>query len=175
MGGSARAGSGSYAKRWLIWPALILAGLGTVAAAVLFAWPQDSPGRTRFDMGSIDAYSVGSVTTVEEGAFHLVRVSDDVFLALSWRDSHFRHCRVPWKPDFVWPPRSNDASQGWFRDPCGGSTYDITGRRVFGPASRDLDRYSVAIVGDNVIVNTDRYVCGIAPPGAACERPSPPP
>jgi len=142
---------------------------------VLFTWPQGSPGRARFDLGSVDAYSVGSVTTVEDGAFHLVRLSGETFIALSWTDSHFRRCTVPWRPDFVWPdPDTGQPKEGWFRDPCASSTYDIEGRRVFGPASRDLDRYSVSIAGDRVFVNTNRFVCGFAPPGAPCVTPVPP-
>ena len=82
MGGETEVRGGSRAKRWLIWPALILAGLGGLAALLLFTWPQESRERTRFDMGPIDAYSVGSVTTVEEGAFHLVRLHDETFIAL---------------------------------------------------------------------------------------------
>ncbi len=156
MGGTARIGSDSYARRWLIWPTLILVTLGTVAAAVLFAWPQDNPGRTRFEMGPTDAFAVGSVTTVEEGAFHLVRLSDETFIALSSRDSHLRKCVVNWEPDLVWPPRSGDGSQGWFRAYCSGSVFDKTGQREFGPSPRNLDRYSVSIVGDRVIVDTKR-------------------
>ncbi len=169
MGGSGRVGSGSYTRRWLIWPALILAVLGTVAAAILFAWPQDSPGRTRFDVGSLDAFAVGSVTTVEEGAFHLVRLSEEEFVALSSRDSHLRKCVVNWEPDLVWPPRSGDGSLGWFRAYCSGTVFDKTGQREFGPSPRDLDRYSVAIVGDRVLVNTGLFLCGQAPAGAPCE------
>ncbi len=175
MGGTGRADSGRSTRRWLIWPALILAVLGAVAAAVLFAWPQDSPGRTRFDMGSVDAYSVGSVTTVEEGAFHLVRLNGETFIALSSRDSHLRKCVVNWESDLVWPPRSTEGSLGWFRAYCSGTVFDKTGQREFGPSPRDLDRYSVAIVDDRVIVNIDRYVCGIAPPGAPCDPALPPP
>ncbi len=169
MGGKAEVRRETNNKRWLIWPALILAVLGGLAALLLFTWPQDSPSRTRFDLGSVDAYSVGSVTTVEEGAFHLVRLSEEAFIALSWTDSHVRHCTVPWKPDFVWPdPDTGQETRGWFRDPCGGSTYDKEGHRVFGPASRDLDRYSVSIAGDRVLVNTNSFVCGYALPGAPC-------
>lgn len=157
MGGEAEVRRDSNTKSWLIWPTLILVVIGTVAAVVLFAWPQDIPGRTRFDMGPTDAFAVGSVTTVEDGAFHLVRLSEEEFVALSWRDSHVRHCTVPWKPDFLWPdPDTGQPRRGWFRDPCGGSTYDKDGRRVFGPAPRSLDRYAVAIVRDRVIVDTER-------------------
>ena len=176
MGGETEVRGGSRAKRWLIWRALILAGLGGLAALLLFTWPQESRERTRFDMGSVDAYSVGSVTTVEEGAFHLVRLNDETFIALSWTDSHFRRCTVPWKPDFVWPdPDTGQPKEGWFRDPCAGSTYDKEGHRVFGPASRDLDRYVVSIADDRVFVNTGRFVGGFKPPSAACVPPAPSP
>ena len=175
MGGTARVGGDNDAKRWLIWPTMLLAGLGALAAVLLFTWPQDASGPTRFDVGAVDSFSVGSVTTVEEGAFHLVRLDDATFVALSWIDSHLG-CMVPWKADFVFPdPATGQDKRGWFRNPCHGETYDITGRRVFGPAPRDLDRYLVSIVGDRVFVNTDRFVCGHAPPSAPCVPPSPTP
>ncbi len=171
MGGAARVVDDSNSKRWLIWPTLILAVLGFLAAVILFAWPQDTPDRVQYDVGSVGAFAVGSVTTMEEGAFHLVRLSDENFVALSWRDPH-RGCTVPWKADFLWPdPETGQATQGWFRDPCGGSTYDREGHRVFGPAPRDLDRYSLTIEGDQVIVDTGRYVCGQGPGGAPCVSP----
>lgn len=176
MGGETEVRRENITKRWLIWPALILAGLGGLAALLLFTWPQETRERTRFDMGPLDGYAVGSVTTIEEGAFHLVRLNDETFIALSWRDPHFRRCTVPWKPDFVWPdPDTGRPKEGWFRDPCAGSTYDKEGHRVFGPASRDLDRYSVSIVDDRVLVNTGTFVCGFGPPGAPCAPPVPTP
>ena len=175
MGGTARVDGDNNARRWLIWPTMVLVGLGALAAVLLFTWPQDVSGPTRFDVGPVDSFSVESVTTFEEGAFHLVRLDDETFVALSWRDPHLG-CMVPWRADFVWPdPTTGRSKQGWFRNPCHGETYDIAGRRVFGPAPRDLDRYVVSIVGDRVFVNTDRFVCGHAPPGAPCVLPSPAP
>ena len=175
MGGTARVDGDNYARRWLIWPTMMLVGIGALVAALVFAWPQDVSAPSHFDVGPVDSFSIGSVTTVEEGAFHLVRLSEKVFVALSWRDSH-SGCTVPWKAGFVWPdPATGRDKRSWFRDPCHGSTYDITGKRVFGPALRDLDRYPVSIVGDRVFVNTDRFVCGHAPPGAPCVSPSPTP
>ena len=175
MGGTARVDGDNHGKGWLIWPTLVVAGLGALAAALVFAWPQDVSGPSRFEVGPVDAFSVGSVTTVEEGTFHLVRLNDEIFVALSWRDPHLG-CTVPWKADFVFPdPATGQDKRGWFRNPCHGETYDITGRRVFGPSPRDLDRYLVSIVGDRVFVNTDRFVCGHAPPGASCVSPAPTP
>ena len=175
MGGEAHVGRDSSAKGWLIWPVLTLAVLGTLAAGVLFAWPRDASEQTRFDVGSMSAFSVGSVTTVEEGEFHLVRLSDERFIALSSTDSHLRTCVVNWESDLAWPPRSADASQGWFRAYCSGSVFDRLGHRVFGPSPRDLDRYPVSLVGDHVVVNTNRFVCGYAPPRSPCVSPEPAP
>ena len=175
MGGEAEVLRDDYSKSWLIWPTLMLVVIGTVAAVGLFAWPKDSPGRTRFDVGSVGSFDIGSVTTVDEGAFHLVRLSDETFIALSSRDSHLRECVVNWEPDLVWPPRPGGGSLGWFRAYCSGTVFDKTGQREFGPSPRDLDRYSVSIVDDRVLVNTERFICGVAPPGAACDKPSSPP
>jgi hypothetical protein len=48
----------------------------------------------------------------------------------------------------------------------------LLSRRVFGPSSRDLDRYAVSIVNGRVIVDTSHYVCGFGPPGARCVEPA---
>ena len=48
---------------------------------------------------------------------------------------------------------------GLFRDPCGGSIYDIAGARLFGPSPRDLDRFPIAITQDGIVVNTKTLIC----------------
>jgi hypothetical protein len=90
--------------------------------------------------------------------FWLVYIpGEDRFLALNYKDP--RGCTIPWRPDFSFTdPRTDVASKGWFRDPCGGSTYDIEGHRVFGPSPRDLDQYPVVIAGNNVIVKVGNGV-----------------
>ena len=157
--------------RWLLWIALLGGGAFFVALALIFAWP--SAERARFELGPAEEYPIGSVTTIEDGNFHLVRLSEEMFIALSWVDPHLG-CTVPWRPGFVWPdPATGEPKQGWFRNPCHGETYDTTGRRIFGPSPRDLDRFPVSIANGRVIVQTDRYVCGFAPPGSACVEQKP--
>lgn len=148
---------------------VVVAGAGIV---LMFAWPSfHTPPRTHFGLGfgSADDYAVGSVTTVPKGRFHLVRVSEKEFVALSWRDPHST-CIIPWRPTFAWPDPFNGGviTTGWFRDPCHGSTYNKEGIRVFGPAPRNMDRYTVTIVNNIVSVDTSQYVCGFAPPGGRC-------
>ena len=155
-----------------MWVALLASVLALAAIAIIFAWPSREPGNGVFDLGSVNDFSVGSVTTVEEGEFHLVRLDDGTFIALSWVDSHLG-CTVPWRENFVWPDATGTPRPGWFRNGCHGETYDITGRRVFGPSPRGLDRYPVSVVSGRVTVDTNRYVCGYAPPGADCVQPSP--
>ena len=50
--------------------------------------------------------------------------------------------------------------RGLFRDPCGGSAYDRTGHRLFGPTPRDLDRFPVEVTADATIVDTRTLICG---------------
>ena len=155
--------------RRLFWGALLMSGVTIAAISLLFVWPSSETESDGFDLGSVDDYSIRSVTTVEEGGFHLVRLDEDTFIALSWIDPHLG-CTVPWRPDFSW-----DGTLGWFRNPCHGETYDRAGRLVFGPSPRDLDRYLVSIVDGRVIVDTEHYVCGFAPPDTRCGAPTPVP
>lgn len=62
-------------------------------------------------------------------------------------------CRVPFC-----------ASSKWFECPCHGSKYNIAGEYKLGPAPRGLDRFEIAIDGDQVIVDTSAIVLG-APRG----------
>ena len=162
----------SSTPKWWLWGALFASALTLAAIAIIFAWPSGEPGNGVFQLGSVDDFSVRSVTTVEEGEFHLVRLDDGTFIALSSVDPHLG-CTVPWRANFVWGP--DGGQRGWFRNGCHGETYDITGRRVFGPSPRDLDRYPVSVVSGRVTVDTSRYLCGYAPPGADCVQPSPQP
>lgn len=156
--------------RPLFWGAVLLGGAAITAMALVFAWPGSDSGGGRFDLGHVDDYAIGSVSTIGEGEFHLVRLGNDTFIAMSWRDPH-SECAVFSRADDRWRPEI----RGSFRDPCHGSSYRMDGTRVFGPSPRDLDRFVVSIVNEDVIVDTARYVCGWSPPGAACVGPGPTP
>ena len=155
----------------LVLAGLVAGGVAVVALTLLFAWPagEGEVEGAVLTVGLVDDYAVGSVTEVGAGRFFLVRTSDEEFVALSWVDSHLRGCKVPWRPDFEFAgPNPIREGTGWFRDGCSGSTYDKLGRLVSGPSPRDLDRYVVTLLGDEVSVDTGAYVCGWAPPGASC-------
>lgn len=61
--------------------------------------------------------------------------------------------------------------KGWFRNPCYGEMYDLTGRCFAGPCVRGMDRYPVAIDGGNVRVDVAHQILGpaIGPEKASCE------
>ena len=89
-------------------------------------------------------------------------------LALYTADPHpsFREqgCMVRWdaiaQQSIGSPSGSERTVTGLFRDPCGGSKYDISGKRLFGPSPRDLDRFPIAITQDGIVVNTKTLICG---------------
>jgi cytochrome b6-f complex iron-sulfur subunit len=58
-------------------------------------------------------------------------------------------CRVPWCQ-----------SSQWFECPCHGSKYNAVGEKRDGPAPRGLDRFTVAIDGGNVVIDTGVIVTG---------------
>jgi len=64
------------------------------------------------------------------------------YVALFQRCVHLG-CRVPWC----------QTSQ-WFECPCHGSKYNRVGEWKDGPAPRGLDRFGLAVEGDNLVVDT---------------------
>ena len=70
------------------------------------------------------------------------------FVALYQKCPHLG-CRVPWC----------QTSQ-WFECPCHGSKYNRVGEKQGGPAPRGLDRFSMAVEGKNIVVDTAVVVQG---------------
>ncbi len=81
----------------------------------------------------------------EDGRTHgiwIVRPDEATAVALLTVDPH-SGCRVEWRAD-----QRYAGTSPILRDPCAGSIYDGVGRRLFGPASRDLDRFPTSIDAD---------------------------
>ncbi|MCK9496849.1 MAG: hypothetical protein M0R75_15345, partial [Dehalococcoidia bacterium] len=158
--------------------------LGAVGVLLVgFVWPSVS---SEVELGPVEAFPVGSVTSLYRGAedesfrrlldgeiigtgwvrtgeiIHLVRQEDGSFVAFDGVAARLEEEQVVWRPDFWW-----EGSQGWFRTPGSSSTFALDGRRVFGPTPRDLDRYEVRVEDGLVIVDTRDVTLGsdeIRPP-----------
>lgn len=80
-------------------------------------------------------------------------------------------CEVTWEPDRVFDGGLAGSTTGIFVG-CGGAKFDRTGRRIFGPAPRDLDRFPVTVTPDSIIVDTRQLICGasVSGPSAPCVR-----
>jgi len=123
-------------------------------ALVAFSWPTADIGSptARVYAGMVAEFEVGQPVTIPEGKFHLIKQKDGSFIALYWR-SPFRGCTIPWREGFQFrDPQTGIDSRGWFRDPCHGATFDANGTLVFGPSPRNMDRFPVEVVGDDVYV-----------------------
>lgn len=134
----------------------------------LLIWPADADGEfgPEIVVGRVADFPVGEVVTFRystEGEllqrpdvrtspntrtiFHVVQVTPGEFLALYAKDPHLG-CMVPWLPEY-----EVAGETGWFLNPCHGERYNIRGERVFGPAPRGLDRFSVTLRGELVVVD----------------------
>lgn len=120
-----------------------------------------SGGERTIDAGPVDSYEKMEPRRIGPLKIYVVRMQDDSFIALYAANTHVRPdggpahgCTVPWRPDFRFL-----SNIGWFREPCGGATFDATGHRVFGPAESDLDRFPVEVRDGNVYVDTSRLIC----------------
>lgn len=92
----------------------------------------------------------------------LVKLESGEVLALSQKSPHLG-CTVTYRPEFEF-----EGHTGWFRDPCSGSNWDLTGVKYSGPAPRGLDRYQVRILGGGVQAHLSRLIAG--PVGASQGR-----
>ncbi len=146
--------------------ALLAAALAAmVVLALTFGWPEGGAPPRRIAVGEVEDFAPGSVTTFQEEEFHLVRLPDGEFLALSMLDPHGKllvqeglatsPCPVRWRPEFEF-----SGQKGWFRNPCHGETYDLTGSCFSGPCPRGLDRFPVTVVDGVVRVNVSELILG---------------
>src|SRR5437870_789529 len=112
---------------------------------------------TVVDVGRIEEYASGEPVHFTSQGFWLVRVGDDLILALSDRDTDPTYsrsqCRIVWRPDAV-----IDARYGWFRGKCSGSLFNVNGRIVSGQSRRSMDRYAVTVTGGAIVVDTMRLL-----------------
>lgn len=136
---------------------LALLGLIAVAAvvvAIAVTWPTDPVGPRWVSVAGADELRVNEPLLIADHNLHLVKLESGEILALSQTDPHLG-CTVPFRPQFEFMGHT-----GWFRNPCHGETYDVTGVCYAGPCPRGLDRYSVRVAGGDVEVNTTTLIEG---------------
>ncbi len=141
-------------RRPLVIVVLAAAAIGAVAVILLFSFPSNAGEPRWVNIGKADDLASRQPVRNLEHGFWLVKLDEGNFLALLRRDPHLG-CTVPWRPDFVF-----DGKKGWFRNPCHGQTYDLTGRCFFGPCERGMDRFQVSLVDGNVLVDTHTVELG---------------
>jgi cytochrome b6-f complex iron-sulfur subunit len=146
------AGGPATTRRGLIafagWSTIALVSLQAVVAFLFFFWPRKvGTFGSKVSVGAPSDFKVGDVKYFVDGKFYLVRL-DEGFMALYQKCPHVG-CTVPWRPDFTF-----EGTQGWFRCPCHGSTYNRTGQIVFGPAPRPMDYMKITNEGGKLSVDT---------------------
>jgi cytochrome b6-f complex iron-sulfur subunit len=121
-------------------------------------------------VGTVDSLQPGSFIRSLEAKAWVMRLNaaqasregapEGSIIAL-WHVCPHLGCTVPWRPEFTWTDsRSGESYPGWFRCPCHGSTYSVTGFRVFGPAPRSMDTFEITLDGGNIVVNTSNITQG---------------
>jgi Rieske Fe-S protein len=154
----------------------------TVAATVIIACrggdkpPPDGPATTtrrvrrRVRLGPVDQFQPGEVVRRDDARCWVVRfnaeqarredVPEGSLLALHQRCPHLG-CTSVHMPEFVFmDPRTDETVRGWFRCPCHGGTFTLTGVRVFGPPPRNMDIMGLEIIDGELVVDTNDVTPG---------------
>lgn len=147
--------------------------VGTGLLATAAAWTTyealapltEGEGSGMLTLAAPDAFADGTATFVREGHLYVTRIGDELF-ALSQKCPHLG-CRVPFCD-----------SNGRFACPCHGSSYNLAGEHLGGPAPRGMDRHPLAVHDGRVVVNLTETLdgppigsrrFGVPRDGAACE------
>ena len=125
---------------------LALAVIALVAIGVAVIWPSDGADSEWITVARADALAINDPLFVDGDAYVVLLESGEI-LTLSTIDPHLG-CKVGFVPGFTF--RDNT---GWFRNPCHGELYDLTGVCYVGPCVRGLDRYEVRVRNGDVEVN----------------------
>jgi nitrite reductase/ring-hydroxylating ferredoxin subunit len=134
--------------------------VAAIAVVLAVAWPEDPAQSGWLVAARADDLAVNEPLAID-GAAYLVRLDTGEILALSRVDPHLG-CSVPFRPQFEFMGHT-----GWFRNPCHGETYDVTGVCYAGPCPRGLDRYDVRV--RDGIVEVDFTHLREGPPRSADE------
>jgi plastocyanin len=162
----------------------VIVGMVAVSAVWFLQSRDDAPGRV-VEAGPPAAYQPLMPIPFALDDFYLMPLDGGEFVALYvYPPGHFGHvqgCRIHWQPDATYQayhsgtgatpvPASQSTlveATGLWVEGCGGSKWDSTGRYLFGPAGRDLDRFPVEVTdAGNIRVDTRRLQCSENP----CER-----
>ncbi len=150
---------------------LLMVVVGAFMLAAAFAWPGGAKVQESHwvDVAATDAIPVGAPVVVSEQRLSLVKLESGEILAL-WRRDTQSGCTLSWRPELMFA-----GDKGWFRDPCHGATYTLSGQCVAGPCPRDMDRYAVKVQDVRVLVDTSRRLCGAGRPpiDGSCVQPKP--
>lgn len=147
---------------WKVLGSVVLAlvvGLVLVGLCVSAVTPDRTLEVPRRDLG-VDAprfYPLPSFGADSEGrtfGVWLVLRDDGSVDAFYARDPR-SGCYLPWRPEFTFEGRN-----GWFRDPCHGSTYTLEGEPVFGPVARGVDQYDTEVDRTTVTVDLEQIRLG---------------
>lgn len=124
---------------WMSSIALFMAGSGGATLAYMYPRFKEGEFGGRFAVGKVDDFEDGSVTSIRDGKFFLVRQGSE-FKALYQVCTHLG-CLVR---------ETNDG----FGCPCHGSKFSKDGKLTASPAPRDLDEFPVEVVDGQVFVDT---------------------
>ncbi|MGD2206643.1 MAG: Rieske (2Fe-2S) protein [Anaerolineae bacterium] len=131
---------------WLSSMALFMAGSG--GATIAYAYPRFREGEFggKFTVGKVEDFPEGSVTSVRDGKFFLVREGGE-FTALYQVCTHLG-CLV------------RQVQEDGFICPCHGSKFAKDGTLVRSPAPRDMDGFPVEVINGEVVVDTGTRLKG---------------
>jgi len=143
-----------FSRRIIPLALLFMGAVATLAIGVAVAWPSSPTPSNWTAVASADELAVNEPVLIKEANIFLVRLESGDILALSRVDPHLG-CTVPFRPEFEFM-----GSSGWFRNPCHGETYDMTGVCYVGPCPRGLDRYETRINNGKVEADFTRLILG---------------
>ncbi len=96
----------------------------------------------------------------------LTKTDDGALVAFYTYDTEEKYrargCTLQWEADRQFTAPSGAPGAGAFHSTCGGATFDGSGRTVFGPAPRDMDKFVVTSADGAYEVDTGQLICGEA-------------
>jgi hypothetical protein len=141
--------------------AVLFAIVVLMAFALSFLMPTAKVAPQWTLLGNESRFALNSVTHIENLGLFLVRYKDGSFSAFPDTDLRFRYkdaytknrCRlVEWKDSYLGTLDNVSGFEGrGLREPCFLSTFDMKGKRAYGPPPRDLETIPVRIKENGVI------------------------